>query len=223
MQQRPYQLCPTVISSRCFWQCRHFGVPVWSVLWLHYWHLDLRTVLTLPHSAMTDCPEEWLWQGSPYEHISVDPLSGRLSGGAWLGGSVTALLNSTCVTLCLWFALILFSATSAKVKAYRNISKVTHAWRQTDARQRHMYTCDVMYSRAGDSCAEDSVIRSTVCVCVWGDTCGCVCGCAGEWVGLQTAPGPVRSSVRLCPVCLTWESLAHGGAVLSSYALVCTH
>lgn len=48
-----------LISPVCFWQC-HFRGPVWRVLWLHYWHLDLRTVLTLPHSTMIDCRAEWL-------------------------------------------------------------------------------------------------------------------------------------------------------------------
>lgn len=51
----------------------------------------------------------------------------------------------------------------------------------------------------------------------------CVCGCIGNCDGLIRASGPARSSVRLCPICLTKDRLALGGVLLSSCSLVWTH
>lgn len=67
-------------GSLCLWRRRHLWVPAWTVWWPHYWHLDLRSVLTLPHSAMMDCSAEWLWQGGPYRLTAFSPTH-CLSGG----------------------------------------------------------------------------------------------------------------------------------------------
>lgn len=58
-----------------------FRVPVRSVWWPHYWHLDLRSVLTLPHSAMTDCWAEWLWQAGRHGPRAAFSLTHCLSRG----------------------------------------------------------------------------------------------------------------------------------------------
>lgn len=84
----------TGYSSLCLWRRRHFRVPVWTVWWPHYWHLDLRSVLTLPHSAMMDCSAEWLWQGGPYRLTAFSPTH-CLSGE---GGLTDSYSSPTCLT-----------------------------------------------------------------------------------------------------------------------------
>lgn len=113
---------------------------------------------------------------------------------------------------------VLMTADCIGIKKYLQ----SHSCMKTD----RCTTKDMLWckwsSGARDSCAEDRVIRN-VCACLGIYLDVCVCGCTGEYTGLQTASGPVRSSVRPCPISLTREDLDHGGAVLSSYALVCTH
>lgn len=78
-----------------------------------------------------------------------------------------------------------------------------------DARQRDkhtwLYKATPAVQKRGWSGA--AYVCLVMCVCVFVNE-------SGEWVGLQTASGPVRSSVRLCPVCLTRDSLAHGNVIL---------
>lgn len=84
----------TGYGSLCLSRRRHFRVPVWTVWWPHYWHLDLRSVLTLPHSAMMDCSAEWLWQGGPYRLTAFSPTH-CLSG--W-GALTNSYSSPTCLT-----------------------------------------------------------------------------------------------------------------------------
>lgn len=87
------------------WQCRHFIVPVWSVLRCPCWQVEQSTVLTLSHSVMMDCWAERPWQGGPHRHISFSHSTGltrwlchsssylHLCGFKALVCSVTSLLT----------------------------------------------------------------------------------------------------------------------------------
>lgn len=143
-----------------------------------------------------------IWTKPPWAPLS-DCLSGGVVGADWV--ALSLLLHARVISsplLDLMQRPFQWPLQLAPVRAYRRIYKVTQAWRQ---KQTQVHLDDVSWRR---QCRRQSDRERRACVCLWmSQRAGRTLNCLGT------------SHIISQDICLTRESLAHWGAVLSSYAL----